>query len=257
MEKEPTSGRPPLLHPLRRALHSSHTTVAVLAAAGSSRRMQGGNKLFLPLCGKPVLAHTLLAFEKSRLISGILLVGKEEDFPAIRELLSTYGIEKSLLLVPGGKTRQESVRNALDAIGEYRLESKISYVAIADGDRPLTTPDMIDRVVQTAFTFGAASAGCPATDTVKLTDASGYIEQTPDRSNTWLAQTPQVFRLAAYQAAAYTAEAEGYAATDDNALLERIGIPVRMVDCGPHNLKITRPGDLEIAQTLLALKGGH
>ena len=113
-------------------------------------------------------------------------------------------------------------------------------------------PEQIDRVNLTAYRTDAASAAVPATDTVKLTDEKGRAISTPDRSRVWLAQTPQTFSLALYRAAAYYAKENGVEATDDNALLEEVGHPVTMVDCGKENIKITTPGDIYLARAILA-----
>jgi 2-C-methyl-D-erythritol 4-phosphate cytidylyltransferase len=133
------------------------------------------------------------------------------------------------------------------------VSDKTKFVAIADGARCLITPDMIDRVNVAAWQKGAACAATPATDTVKLATAKGYAqEEAPDRESIWLAQTPQNFSLPLYRAAAYHAKEEGYTATDDAALVSAIGRPVKLVDCGKDNIKITTPSDLYLARAILA-----
>ena len=243
-----------LLNPMEKPTRSGKTGVAIIAAAGSSLRMGSEDKLFLPLGKKEVLCHTLLAYQKASSIQGILVVTKKESVERVKAIVEREKITKCILILPGGDTRQESVRLALDEIGIHKLESKVQYIAIADGDRPLTTPEMIDKVMLQAYLHGAASAACPAVDTIKIADGDGFIQNTPERSMVWQAQTPQAAKLAFCQAGAYSAEVDDFKATDDNSLLERINIPVKLVDCGSRNIKITNPGDLEIAEAILALR---
>ncbi len=221
-------------------------TAAIIVAAGSSVRMETGcSKQFLELGGVPVLARTLKAFEDCPLIDEIVLVARPEDRDAITQLQLTYRIKKLVTVVDGGATRADSVKNGFDAIGK-----KIKYVAIHDGARCLVTPDMIRKVLRTAYKHRAASAACPVTDTVKLADKRGFIEQTVDREKVFLAATPQVFHTALYHKALHDAKGRGF--TDDNQLMELIRYPVKLVDCGNENLKITTPADIERAEDILA-----
>lgn len=227
---------------------SKHFTTALIAAAGSSTRMGSAtSKQLLEIDGVPVLARTLLAYEQSATVQEIVLVARKEDFNTFHALAKQYQITKLKRITSGGATRQDSVMRGLSA-----LSPKTRFVAIADGARCLITPDQIDRVNLTAYRTKAASAAVPATDTVKLTDNKGRAISTPDRSRVWLAQTPQTFSLPLYRAAAYYAKEKGVEATDDNALLEAVGHPVTLVDCGKENIKITTPGDLYIARAILA-----
>ena len=234
--------------------HKHPVTLAVIAAAGSSSRMQGQDKLFEDLCGMPVLSHTLSNYEHASLVDAIYIVTRQDALKLVESLVETYGFKKVEAIIAGGNTRQISVRNALDEVGKRREEKRFKYIAIADGARCLTTPEQIDPIIREAYATEAAAAGIPAVDTIKICDNSGYIEQTPDRNTVWLAQTPQVFRYALYMAAAYSAEKDDFSATDDNSLVERIEHPVKMVDCGNDNIKITRPLDLELAKTILTFR---
>ena len=229
-------------------------TLAVIAAAGSSSRMTGTDKLFADLCGKPVLVHTLENYAHASFVDTIIVVTRKDSIQAVQELIENWHIEKIHAVIEGGPNRQISVRNALDEIGRRREEKKFKYIAIADGARCLTKPEWIDRVLTEAYRTDAASAAFPSVDTVKITDAQGYVQETPDRKNVWMAQTPQAFKYALYMAAAYSAEKDGYEATDDNALVERIEHPVKMVDVGRENLKITTLLDLVLAQAVLSFR---
>lgn len=225
-----------------------HYTTALIAAAGSSTRMGSAtSKQLLEIDGIPVLARTLLAYEAAKTVHEIVIVARKEEFDTFRALAEQYKITKLKRITEGGATRQDSVRRGLSA-----LSPKTRFVAIADGARCLITPELIDRVNLAAYRTDAASAAVPATDTVKLTDGKGRAVQTPERDRVWLAQTPQTFSLALYRAAAYHAKEKGMDATDDNSLVEAVGYPVTLVDCGKENIKITTPGDLYIARAILA-----
>ena len=219
---------------------------AVILAGGSGSRMgTDKTKQMLILDSKPLVVHTLLAFEKSEYINEIIVVAKEEECGEYEAFKAAYGITKLSKTVVGGKTRQQSAKNGFDAISE-----KSDYVAIHDAARALITPAQIKEVVMSAYAHGAAIAATPATDTVKYADGVTVGETVP-REKIWLAQTPQVFRDEIYRAAAYTAEKEGFAATDDASLVENIGITVHLVDTGSDNFKVTYKTDLLRAEQLL------
>lgn len=224
-------------------------TSAVVVAAGSGTRMAdpaGRTKQLIELCGIPVAVRSILAFEASDYIDEIILVVREEEREAFQSLIAEYGIQKVRAIVKGGETRQ---RSALAGFNKTAPESK--FVAIHDAARCLITPDMVGAVVATAYACGAAAAGCRVHDTVKTADSAGRVEATLDRDKLWLAQTPQIFKSDLYRAAAYTALEDDFSATDDCALVERLGQVVKLVDCGPDNLKITTPQDLRYAAFLL------
>lgn len=224
-------------------------TAAIIAAAGSSERM-GTPKLFLRLAGIPVIVHTFLAYEKSAYIDTTVCVTRPEYTDIIEEFRIKFGLSKLQKIVTGSDTRQKSIICGIEA-----LESDVRYVAIADGARPLTEPRTIDAVCLAAYRHGAATAAFRASDTVKITDGS-FIESTPDRSLCRLAATPQVFSLGLYRAAAYSAADDGFEGTDDNQLVERIGAKVAVVECSKNNIKITEPGDIEIAEAILSVRNG-
>ncbi|NLK40007.1 MAG: 2-C-methyl-D-erythritol 4-phosphate cytidylyltransferase [Clostridiales bacterium] len=224
-------------------------TSAIIVAAGSGTRMEdptGRTKQLIELCGQPIAVRTLVEFEKSDYIDEIILVTRKDEKEIFRSLIERYGIKKIRAIAKGGDTRQQSVLS-----GFSKISSNSKYVAIHDGARCLITQEMIGAVVATAYSCGAAVAGCRIYDTVKIADSSGLVMSTLDRDKLWLAQTPQVFKSDLYRAAAYTALEDGYTATDDCALVERIGNIVKMVDCGPENLKITTPRDISYAAFLL------
>ena len=208
---------------------------------GSTRTKQ-----MTELCGKPVVVHTLLAFQACEAVKEIIVVAREDELGAYAEFEKTYGLTKLRQVVPGGATRQESVM-----LGTKGLSYRSEYVAIHDGARCLITPDEITEVLRQACIYGAAAAAEMMTDTVKRCDDRGFVTETVDRSALMRAQTPQCFKTSLYLASAYTAERDGFEATDDCSVAEHAGFPVRMVDCGRTNMKITTPEDLVIARALL------
>lgn len=228
--------------------HPKNFTSAVIAAAGSSLRMGGDTtKQFLKIDGIPTIAHTLMAYEAAECIHEIIVVAKEDECALYDELCEFYNITKLTHVVPGGATRQESTR-----IGSDYVDKKAKFIAIADGARCLITPDEINKVCHAAYRWNAATAAIKATDTVKISDRSGFIESTPERQYTWQAQTPQVFATNVYRTAAYVCRDEKFEATDDNQLVEHIRVPVKLVECSKQNIKITEPDDIKYAEFILA-----
>ena len=224
----------------------SPRTAAIIVAAGSSTRMGAKvSKQFLELSGIPVLAHTLRAFEGSRYIDEIVVVSRAEDIDAVRQLAKAHKITKLTAVVRGGDTRAASVRR-----GFRKIHPKTRFVAIHDGARCLITPQQIAKVCRMAYRHRAATAACPVCDTVKLKNQRGFIETTIDRDKVFLAQTPQVFHADLYRAA--LAHVQDDRITDDNQLMERIKHPVKLVDCGKENIKITTPDDIAMAEFILS-----
>jgi 2-C-methyl-D-erythritol 4-phosphate cytidylyltransferase len=233
---------------------SNGTTVAIVVAAGSSRRMEGQDKLFALLGDKPVLAHTLAALHAAP-VETIVLVVSTAAQERCRELLRTYGFARVEAVCLGGATRQESVYRGL--IAAARLAVAPEWALIHDGARPLVTPSLVAACLAAARTYGAAFVGVPVTDTIKVVDASCRVTHTLPRERLWAAQTPQAARLQDLLHAHERARAAGIEATDDAALLEWAGLPVKAVLGSYENLKITRPVDLELAAALLRWRREH
>ena len=227
------------------------STAAIILAAGNSSRMQGENKQFIKVGGKTVLERTLEAFERSECISEIVVVTKKEYIRDIIDMSEGLGVKKLIAVVPGGENRQESA-----FCGLLEISDKTEFVAIHDGARCLITPEMIEKVCRRAYVYGAATAATMAVDTVKKTEkAKGFVVETLDRNNVWLAQTPQVFGANLYRAAAYSARKEKFLGTDDCSIVEKIGYTsVRLVECGRENIKITTPDDIPFAEAILAAR---
>lgn len=232
-------------------------TIAVVTAAGRGTRMGGAMppKQFIPLAGRPVLAHAIQAFQDCAAVASVVVTvtpGTEQRVR--REVVDRYRLDKVCRLVEGGAERQDSVLQALLAIAEL---GGCDRVAIHDGARPLLDAVTLERALLAAAEHPALVVGIPVRDTIKETDASGVIQATPDRSRLWAAQTPQIFAfdiaLRAYQEAAR----QGWRGTDDASLVERIHVPVRMVAGSPSNIKVTTPEDLEVAEALLTRRGSQ
>lgn len=215
-------------------------------AAGIGARMGGRRKPWLELDGEPLLLHALRPFLA------------HDDVVAIRVALSPSdatdppgwlaGLDGRVRIVPGGDTRAESVRRALDA-----LPTGLGVIVVHDAARPLVDPELLERCLAVARGGKGAVAGCPATDTLKEVDADGRVVGTPDRERVWHAQTPQAFPAAALRRAYAELDDPG-SATDDATLVERTGGTVMMVRATAHNLKVTRPGDLALAELFLRLR---
>lgn len=228
----------------------SHYVAAVIVAGGSGNRMKSNTtKQMMHLCGKPVIVHTLEAFEASDYIDEIVLVAKADELDSYPALFEKYSITKVHSIVAGGETRQASVMAGFEAISD-----KADFVAIHDGARPLITPEQIKQVVLSAFEYRAATAATPATDSAKEANISAMIDRTVDRKSLWMVQTPQVFYANLYRAAAYTAKKDNFIATDDTEIAEHAGFSSKLVNIGYENLKITTPVDLIIAEAILAYR---
>ena len=222
------------------------TCTAILAAAGSSQRMGGENKLLLPLDGMPVLAHTLRAVDAAQSVDEIVIAARGEGpLLTYAELCKTYGIRKPVKVVVGGATREESV---LRAALEARADAKL--LAVQDGARPLVTPELFDAVVLRAAVCAAAAPAVPVHDTIKLA-RDRRVTETPDRSMLFAVQTPQVFDAGLLKAALQSALTEHAALTDDCSAVERLGKEVYLTDGDEENIKITTPLDLIVAETIL------
>lgn len=226
-------------------------TVAIIAAGGSGKRLGSDiSKQYLCLHELPILVHTLNVFEQSDMIQEIVLVAPKGDLAFVREQVAEkYGVTKVSAIVAGGRERQDSVRNALDAV-----TGPCDVVIVHDGVRPFVTQEMIADVVKAAVEDGAASIGVPAKDTIKETTGENIVAATLPRQNLWLTQTPQAFQYDLLCRAYARAAQDGYYGTDDASVVERTGARVRMIAGSYKNIKITTPEDLKIAEALMKEK---
>jgi 2-C-methyl-D-erythritol 4-phosphate cytidylyltransferase len=222
--------------------------VAIIPAAGTGKRMeQRISKQYLALGGVPILVHTLRRFEEAPAVDAVFLIVPAGDVDVIRrDMVDFYRLKKVRRVLPGGEERQDSVKAGIDALPE-----ETEVVVIHDGVRPFVTADLIGVSVEGARKFGAVSLGVPVKDTVKSVETGGWVEHTMERTKLWLTQTPQAFRREIIQEAYRRAFAEGFYATDDATLVERIGIRVKMLPGIYENIKITTPGDLSVGAILM------
>ncbi len=220
---------------------------AVVLGAGSSARMGGADKLLADLEGQPVIVWSLRAFEACPGIRSVVVTTSEDNEANIRQAVAQAGLTKVQAFVRGGASRAESVLHGLRSLNSEPPD----YVAVHDGARPLVTPALIDDGLRMARVYGAAVAGVPATDTLKIVDRDRLVVRTPIRSSVWHAQTPQFARFADLLGAheRQTAMLDLY--TDDVSVLEAEGLPVRVFEGSRENLKITTPDDLDTAARIL------
>ena len=224
---------------------------AVIVAAGKGIRMNDTvRKQYLPLAGRPVLAHSLTLFEECNLISKIILVVPEDDFNFCKKEILPARSEKTVRLVPGGKKRQDSVYNGLLAADENK-----GIVVIHDGVRPFINIEMLELCINGAKEVGACIFGIPVHDTVKQVE-SGHIIKTLERDTLWLAQTPQAFQYEIIRKAHENARLKGYEGTDDAFLVEQMGKHVKIINGSKNNIKITTREDLKLAEAVLLVGSG-
>jgi 2-C-methyl-D-erythritol 4-phosphate cytidylyltransferase len=225
----------------------SVTASVIIAAAGSSSRMEGRDKLWTPLAGRITLARTIDVFEVSHIIKNIVLVLNSERLDDATRLCKLEGWSKVTSIVEGGNRRQDSVRSGLDSL--TKLAPTTQWVMIHDGARPLVSSDILEAGLKTAQECNAAIAAVPVKDTIKQVE-QGWISSTLDRSQLWAIQTPQVFSFPliyhAYQTVPFEQEF-----TDDAVLLEHLGTRVAIFNGSYRNIKITTREDLLIAEALI------
>lgn len=221
---------------------NKYNITAVIAAAGASSRMKGINKQLYMLCGKPVVAHTVEAFEKASCITEIIIVTKKENIEEYKEICSRYGYKKVTAVTAGGRERTDSVRCGINEAHNP------DYIAVHDGARACITPEEIELLCLQGIKYGAAVPGCLVTDTVKRI-SDGKICENVDRENLVTVQTPQVFRADILKKAYM--QNDNISATDDSSLVVRCGYDVHVVTIGEDNIKITRREDLKRAEHII------
>ena len=228
----------------------------ILPAAGIGTRMApasgGAPKQFLSLGGLPILVHSLRTFLSVPAVDTVFIAVREPEQPRLRELLAEHGLADRIRVVTGGDSRQDSVANALAALPSTSEED---IVLVHDAVRPLIDPSTIERTIAAIEKHGAAIVGMPAIDTIKQVERTAdgaLITATIPRELIVHAQTPQGARVPLMRRAFSEAQADEFIGTDEASLLARAGIPVHVVPGHARNLKVTQPGDLEIAEFYLA-----
>jgi len=224
---------------------------AIIVSAGKGQRfMEGRKKQYFSLGGKPILAHTLDQFDTCSLIRSILLVvGQEDQDYCLKEIIEKFKYRKISQVIPGGKRRQDSVKNGLDGLSAHS-----EVIVIHDGVRPFVTKEMIEDSIRSAIRFGAAIIAMPVKDTIKMTQPDGTVLKTLDRESLYQAQTPQTFQASLIQEAYLKATEDGFVGTDDASLVERLGKKVHILPGSYTNIKITTPEDLMLAELILKMR---
>ena len=221
---------------------------AIVLAGGSGKRMKAQvSKQYIELKGKPILYYTLKAFEDS-IADEIILVTEQGDEEYCRkQIVEKYGLHKISKIVPGGRERYHSVYCGLCAIAATDI------VMIHDGARPFITEEIIERGLEKVKETGACVVGMPSKDTIKLSDAEGYVKETPDRKCVWTIQTPQIFSYALIREAHDSIRKKDMSKITDDAMVieQETGVKVALAEGSYQNIKITTPEDLYIAEAFL------
>lgn len=220
--------------------------VAIIAAAGSGKRIGGDSpKQYLKITNKPILIYTLEKFDRCNDIDHIILVVQKDKVHFAEDLLKQWQVRKNVTVITGGAERQDSIHQALHVVPD-----EVEFIVIHDAVRPFVSVQKLNEVIQAGREFGAAVLAVPEKNTVKAVK-NGWVEQTLSREKLWEVQTPQVFRADWLKTSYVNAEKKKLQATDDAALVERMGYRVRLVEGEETNIKITSPVDLKIAETLI------
>ncbi|HUB50525.1 MAG TPA: 2-C-methyl-D-erythritol 4-phosphate cytidylyltransferase [Terracidiphilus sp.] len=224
---------------------------AILPAAGLGTRMAGPKpKQFLALDGVPILIHSLRAFAAVPRVTAIYVAVRNTEMERVEAQIAEHGFTERIKMVEGGEKRQESVAHALAALPAEADD----IVLVHDAVRPLIDTATIERTIDAVIETGAAIVGMPAIDTIKQVERTAHgalITATIPREFVVLAQTPQGFRYGLLKNAFAEAEADGFVGTDEASVVERAGLSVAVVPGSQVNLKITQPGDLELAEFYL------
>jgi len=219
----------------------------VVPAAGRGERLGGRTaKAFIPLAGRPLVCHTLAAFQRVPQVSSVALVVRSEDQARMQQLVRRERFTKVRAVVLGGASRAISVTRGVAA-----LPAEARWVLVHDAARPCVTPTLIATIIQYAKRFGAVAYGLRSPVTVKAVDTHDQVRLTLDRESLWLVQTPQAFRRDWFADALTNIDGALEGFPDDVAMLEWAGFPVRMVPGDPLNIKVTTPEDLLLAETIL------
>jgi len=222
---------------------------AIIVAAGSSRRM-GFDKLMAPLAGKPVIWHSLKAFSDCREVDEIILVAKDDRVEEFQQLIRGEKLPKTRKIVAGGAERHLSVWNGLQVVSSKQSE----FIAIHDGARPLTTPQLITACLQMAKQHGAACCASPIPETVKRASVEQMVQESVERTGLWAMQTPQVFSSGLILQAYASLMSKHEMVTDEVSAVQKLGKKIGLLKNEDWNFKITYPHDLELAEQVLSLR---
>lgn len=224
---------------------------AIITGGGSGTRMKNSvNKSFIPLAGKPIIAYSMQLFQQHPQISTITIIMHPDWIQETTQWMNQLGITKVKQIVEGGKERQDSVRNGLNAIASFHPKPD-DIVLVHNSANPLLTSETITECIRAAQQNQASVAAYRIKDTIKRVQDDGKIIETLKRSELWGMQTPQCIQYALFVRAHEKAQKDGFLGTDDVQLVERLGIQPMVVDCGYENIKITTPEDIDFASRIL------
>lgn len=223
----------------------------LLGGGGSGTRMKNPvNKSFILLSGKPIIAYSLQLFQQHSEISSITIMMHSDWVNELTEWINRLGITKVKQIVPGGKERQDSVRNGLRALSILNPKED-DIVLVHNAANPLLTREIVSECIRAAQQNQASVAGYRVKDTIKRVGEDGKIIETLSRNELWGMQTPQCIQYGLFLRAHAKAEKENFLGTDDVQLVERLGVKPVVVDCGYENFKITTPEDIGNAEKIL------
>ncbi|MBA2435465.1 MAG: 2-C-methyl-D-erythritol 4-phosphate cytidylyltransferase [Verrucomicrobiota bacterium] len=218
---------------------------AIIVAGGRSQRM-GFDKLLASLAGRSVVAHSIAAFEQTKSVTDIILVGRAERLSAYEKIVALQGFGKVSAIIPGGARRQDSVR-----CGLQKLPAENDFVAVHDAARPLVRPEMIEQIFQLARRHGGAASAAPVSDTLKRVDRELAVIGGVERADLFAVQTPQIFQRELLEKAYAAIFEAGLDVTDEISAVERAGGRVVLLPNEEPNFKITWPADLPLAEFVL------
>ncbi|MBQ7264474.1 MAG: 2-C-methyl-D-erythritol 4-phosphate cytidylyltransferase [Firmicutes bacterium] len=219
---------------------------ALIVAAGTGKRMKSAvAKQYIEFKGKPVLAHTIEAFNRPCIHDMVIVVGEDEVEFVRENIVGRLASDKKIRVVSGGKERQDSVRKGLEALCE-----ECEAVFIHDGVRPFIKEEILEKAAEDTEKYGCTIVAVPVKNTVKTVGEDGFVESTPERSKLWAAQTPQCFKKSIITEVYRKAYEEGFLGTDDSMLAERYGKKVHITMGSYDNIKITTPEDMYSAEKI-------
>ncbi|HEX4665814.1 MAG TPA: 2-C-methyl-D-erythritol 4-phosphate cytidylyltransferase [Chthoniobacterales bacterium] len=224
---------------------------AIIVAGGRSQRM-GFDKLFAPLDGKPVVMHSIAAFEQTASVADIVLVARADRLADYEEVIRAGDFRKVVTVIPGGERRQDSVQRGLEQIG-----AATDFVAVHDAARPLVRPELVERILQLAREQGGAASGAPIRDTLKRVDQQRVVTGGIARENLVAVETPQIFRRELLIRAYAAVDRAAVEVTDEISAVEQVGGKVVLVPNDEPNFKITYPADLALAEFVLRQRAGE
>lgn len=220
----------------------------VVVASGTASRMEGVDKVMFNLNNSPILVHSLRELELCPYVDEVIVVTRDDLIVPVGQMCKDFQLSKVRCVVVGGSTRSQSV-----LIGLNNLNKNTQLVGIHDGARPFISQSLLDRVISKGHQYHAAAPGVPVVDTIKRVN-DGLVTETVDRSQFYAIQTPQVFDVALVKGALHKAVSENWDITDDCSALERMGVPVTIVEGAYENIKITTQSDLSLATGIMIHK---